>query len=304
MTHQNLIVNADDFGFSEGVSKGIIRAHLEGIVTTASGMVNMDTFASALQIQQSMAPDLELGLHINLTVGKPVSNPEQIGSLVSDRGYFDDTVRRCPRKIDAEHVEIEIRAQFDKFVKLTGTVPCHLNSHQYIGNFLPSALQVITTLASDNNIYVRCPMVFADHQKFVQFCEIMKISQLDYRVAHFIEYSHQQSLRNNEELRFPNFFEYRFYGNGAKIDNLLYLLKHLPEGTTELMCHPGYERDLNDEYNNRELELDILTDSRVLETIEEMGINLCRFGNKPKEDMCSDRIHNYSMSIERNMVNS
>ena len=72
---KRLIVNADDFGRSPGINRGILEAHLRGIVTSTTVMVNCPAAALGLERALAEAPDLGIGLHITLTAGRPLSPP-------------------------------------------------------------------------------------------------------------------------------------------------------------------------------------------------------------------------------------
>ena len=82
-----LIVNADDFGISEGINRGILEAHLYGIVTSTTVMPNGLSLANAISLAKSN-PSLGVGIHINIVEGKPVSNGHLIPSLVNKDGNF------------------------------------------------------------------------------------------------------------------------------------------------------------------------------------------------------------------------
>ena len=82
-----LIINADDFGMSEGVTLGILKAHRDGVLRSTTLMVGMPFAAQAAQMAKDY-PDLHIGIHFTLTAGKPVSDPKEIPSLVDQDGYF------------------------------------------------------------------------------------------------------------------------------------------------------------------------------------------------------------------------
>ena len=104
-----VIVNADDFGNSEGINRGIIAAHEQGIVTSTSLMVNTPATAAAVKLARAY-PNLGLGLHVNLT---------------------GEGERRVDLE-DRQAVKRELEEQFNRFVDLTGQLPTHLDSHQHV----------------------------------------------------------------------------------------------------------------------------------------------------------------------------
>jgi predicted glycoside hydrolase/deacetylase ChbG (UPF0249 family) len=105
-----LIVNADDFGASSGINRGILEAHRRGIVTSASLMVNMPAAEEAVLLSRD-APQLSVGLHVNFT--NEGDNP------VVDLN-------------DSEACRMELQRQVDWFEKLMGRLPTHLDSHQNV----------------------------------------------------------------------------------------------------------------------------------------------------------------------------
>jgi len=113
-----LIVNADDFGMSEGVNAGIVAAHRDGIVTSASLMVMRANALEAAELASDL-PRLGLGLHIDLSEWEPIDGIEQ---QVYERVDINDHAR----------VADEIAGQIELFVKLVGRPPDHLDSHQHV----------------------------------------------------------------------------------------------------------------------------------------------------------------------------
>ncbi len=130
-----LIVNADDFGLSPSVNQAVIRAHREGILTTASLMVNEAGFDEAVKLAKEN-PKLGVGLHLTLLHGHSALPPEKIPGLVNRRHefsnspvgvgmiyFFDDVLR--------EQLRAEIHAQFEKF-RSTGLSLDHVNGHLHL----------------------------------------------------------------------------------------------------------------------------------------------------------------------------
>jgi chitin disaccharide deacetylase len=118
-----LIVNADDFGASAGINRGILEAHQRGILTSTSLMVNMPAALEAIELSRAF-PNLGLGLHVNFT-------GESEGPVVDIA--------------DSDACRVELARQFDRFVALTGRLPTHLDSHHHVHrrkNLLPSFLDL------------------------------------------------------------------------------------------------------------------------------------------------------------------
>jgi predicted glycoside hydrolase/deacetylase ChbG (UPF0249 family) len=226
-----VIVNADDFGQSAGINRGIIEAHERGIVTSASLMVRGHA-ASAAAAYARARPRLSVGLHIDL------------GESVFRGGEWVPLYERVNRQ-DAREVETEIRAQLSICSEILGRAPTHLDSHQHVHIEEP-ARSIVDRLGSELGVPVR----------------------------------HRQP-----HLRYDG----RFYGQTgtgellpANISAawLMELLRDLPDGVTEVACHPGYPDDLVTMYGaERETELHVLCDPDVRRVVREEGIALISFSD-------------------------
>jgi predicted glycoside hydrolase/deacetylase ChbG (UPF0249 family) len=118
-SERRLIVNADDFGRSPGINTGILRAHAEGIVTSASLMVRWPSAAEAADAARPGRSRLSIGLHVDL------------GEWAYRHGEWTPVYEVVPTN-DAEAVEREVRAQLQRFRKLMGCDPTHFDSHQHV----------------------------------------------------------------------------------------------------------------------------------------------------------------------------
>lgn len=245
-----LIVNADDWNLTGGVSRGILEAHRQGIVTSTTALVNLPPDEASLA-ELRAAPALGVGLHLNLTWGRPLSPPEAVPSLVDDEGHF----RRDPRAVTARAKPMEARqeleAQIEAFETLFGRRPTHLDSHHHLHRY-PPLEEVVLDLALTAGLPLR--------------------SQ---------DPGFRDQLRG---LGVPT--PDHFVGDvGAEpywtVSRLLDTLAGLGEGVTELMCHPGrYDETLAwSRYGpQREAELAALADPEVRATAERLGIQLLHFG--------------------------
>lgn len=130
----NLIINADDFGLTKDINMAVSELFELGTITSTSVMVNMPY---AKDIENFL--DLKkfgIGLHFNLTQGKPISKPSEIGSVIDEFGNFF-TVQELKnrikkRKVFRAHVLKEIRAQYDWLFEIVGERLTHIDSHQDI----------------------------------------------------------------------------------------------------------------------------------------------------------------------------
>lgn len=127
---KQVIINADDFGMSEAFNYGVIKAYTDGIVSSTTIMINMDSAEHAINLAKNY-PNLFIGQHTNFVLGKPCADPTKIPSLVDNNGFFHRSLeyRTGKRKFIYEEVKIETIAQMEKFKKLTGNYPAHIEGH-------------------------------------------------------------------------------------------------------------------------------------------------------------------------------
>jgi predicted glycoside hydrolase/deacetylase ChbG (UPF0249 family) len=152
-----LIVNADDLGLDDDVNQGIVDAHRAGLVRSTSAIVNMPSTEAGIRLARN-EPDLEIGLHLNLTEGKCLAAPRSIASIVDDRGYFlfdtndiGSSIQRWRERVSTipemvDHITAEIDAQVDHFRGL-GLRIAHLNAHHYFPLFHPRVYEAYVRVA-------------------------------------------------------------------------------------------------------------------------------------------------------------
>jgi predicted glycoside hydrolase/deacetylase ChbG (UPF0249 family) len=278
-----LIVNADDFGISEGVSRGVIEGHRHGIISSSSVMINMPFAKEAIRKAKCEAPGLGLGLHINLTWGRPVLSLKDVSSLVSSEGIFQGMFHLGISPPEPDHVRSEILAQFNHYVEIAGEVPDHLDSHQFVTYVFPVALSAMLDLAAEHELPIRSPMPFFDPAVMRDMIDATMGDAFSERaMAAYRQYieSGRQVFSRARHTRWPDHFEYHFYDKGSNKDNLVKILQALSPGTTEIMCHPGYGMDLekNEGYRElREQELGVLMDPEIKEVMKSERIELVKF---------------------------
>src|SRR5690242_8074881 len=128
-----LIVNADDYGLSANVSRGIRQACSQGIVKSTTCMMNMPTVVDDIEIALRETPGLGLGVHLVLTAGHPLLPADQVSTLVQIDGAFLKLDQLTARQaaLDAAQAKAEWRVQIEKFVAAAGRKPTHLDSHHH-----------------------------------------------------------------------------------------------------------------------------------------------------------------------------
>jgi predicted glycoside hydrolase/deacetylase ChbG (UPF0249 family) len=269
-----LIVNADDYGRSPGVSTGIRQAHQNGIVTATTVMINLPGATTDVQLAMRQTPELALGVHLNLTVGCPCAPGSDVPSLVDSNGIFPrkDDLHRFPERLDPSEVEREWRAQIETFLA-TGARLDHIDSHHHIALLSPDIWNCCLSIALDYRCGVRTPLPSDVNRqsltnlfprRFVDFTSKTATEQIAAAGVHHVD----------------NFLG-SFFSDQATREHLLSLLDGLPQGIHELMCHPGIADDIlcaSAGYTvERETELEILTDPSVTQFVQTAGIKLSTY---------------------------
>lgn len=264
---KRLIINSDDYGRTPEISRGIRDAHLRGVVTSTTCMMNIPTTAEDVAVALKETPMLGMGVHLVLTMGNPISTSETVPSLTDENGHFlknATLVKRLP-DIKMDEVTREWRAQIEAFVKASGRTPTHLDSHHHSSYFSPGLFHGMLELAKEYDCAIRFPFT-GDISK--------ELEETNKRVPELIK---------EFNPRHPDRFVVDFYEERATREELIAMMNVLPDGTTEIMCHPGYTDDAfakESVYNNqRDRELEILTDPSVKEAVQARGIELITFAD-------------------------
>lgn len=269
-----LIVNADDYGRTSAVSAGIRAAHQCGIITSATVMANMQGIEYDLRTALRDTPKLGLGAHLTLTSGRPILPPEYVNTLVDEKGHFLDLQAFAGRagQVDLSQVKAEWKAQVDYFASVTGKPPDHLDSHHHVSYYTPGLFRAFLELARDYDCPIRLPLATGT---------MISTGLPEDLYASFAAFAPRLIAEFNP--RRPDYFTAGFYGENATKDHLLKILASLPQGTTEIMSHPGYADTgliSGSTYaRQRVLELSVLTNPDVKDFITSAGIKLINFGD-------------------------
>lgn len=223
-----LIVNADDFGLHPGINAGILKAHREGIVTSASLSPNGAAFADAAQ-QAKATPGLAVGIHLTLVGEPPLSDPASLPTLAPDGRlphYFTTLFRRLLLgRISHDEIEREMAAQVARVVD-AGILVSHLDSHQHVHlhpTLLPIAMRVARRFA------IRAVRAAR---------EVFALSGIRPALLSLFARRAAGRLRAND-LRTPDACLGLADTGSLDEARLAQLLGALPEGVSELICHPG-----------------------------------------------------------------
>lgn len=261
---KRLIINSDDYGRTPEISRGIREAHLNGVVTSTTCMMNIPTTAADVAIAVQETPRLGLGVHLVLTMGKPLLPREAVPSLVDEAGNhfkYMPFVENLPR-LNIIEVKAEWRAQIERFIQAAGRKPTHLDSHHHSSFFSPALFRAMLELAQEYGCAIRDPFTEVSR-------EIAETSK------------HAPALLQEFDPKRPDVFFVNFYDEGATHEELLKILAAVQDGTSELMCHPGHVDEAfaqESVYNfQREREFTILTDPAIKQAIQAQGIELITF---------------------------
>ena len=276
MPNTKLVVNADDLGLAESVNRGIADTIELGVVTSTSLIVNMPALDDAvrkLRYLRAIGKNISVGLHFNLVTGQPLSD---CPSLTDERtGEFHPLrtliLRSVARRIDLDDVQRELDAQL-RMAKVSlakvGMRITHIDSHRH-AHCLPGIFALVNRTAEQHGIsHVRHPY---EARTIIRRPRAALASQFLRTILYRQRPSDDVSFTGFGAMASPT-----FHTDIAK------LLNQLPEGTTELMVHPGYDSDelaAVDSYRApREREVYALISPRLREQIEQLGVELTNFG--------------------------
>lgn len=146
-----VIFNGDDFGITKACNYAILDCFKDGVLTSTSMMSNMPGAQHAAQLMKEY-PELSVGLHLNLTVGRPLTSG--LKTIVKEDGTLNKGILKDASKVDLEELRIEMKAQFDRFVELCGQLPTHINSHHGI-ELVQGAEELVLELSRQYDLPVR-----------------------------------------------------------------------------------------------------------------------------------------------------
>jgi hopanoid biosynthesis associated protein HpnK len=277
---KQLIVNADDLGLTPAVNRGVVRAFRDGIVTSASLLVTGSAFEEAVDLAREN-PELDVGLHLTLVEEQAVLGREGLPTLVDETGRFPRTSSEFFRRavlgrINWAEIEREIAAQIARFQE-TGLRLSHLNSHQHLHMF-PPVFQIIRRLTRGmDNVWIRNP---AGRWRKSPGVRMKRWAQ---QVGLNMVCLSARALHGSPLPEMPDGM-YGFDVGGCLTRSVLeQILRKIPDGLYELVCHPGEDdADTRRRYNHWGYrwaeELEALTAPETRMVAKEQGIVLTSFG--------------------------
>jgi predicted glycoside hydrolase/deacetylase ChbG (UPF0249 family) len=268
-SRKQLVVNADDFGFTPDVNQGIVEAHRGGILTATTLMANGAAFDGAVRLARE-TPTLDVGCHLVLVGGQ---------SLISGKD-FPPTVGRLVAAMAARQIRVydELAAQVRRIVA-AGIQPTHLDTHKHT-HLAPPVLDAVARLSQEFGIrWVRRPFDF-------QIGAAGGTAPLATRLAggamKLLRGRFQRVLERHGCRSTDHFAGFQITGRWRTAE-LVKLLGLLPEGTTELMCHPGrcgtaLRQAHTRLKESREEELEALMAAETRAALARGGIELVNYG--------------------------
>ena len=290
---RRLIINADDFGLTVGVNRAIVEAHEHGVVSSATLMANGQAFADAVCLARS-TPRLGVGCHVALVDGAPLLHQTQVSSLLDNgsssagaprfrEGILKFGALALLDRLGADEIEAEATAQIRK-LQASGIAVTHLDSHKHTHVF-PRVLRPLLQAARNCGVRaIRNPF------------ERIQGSQLAASPSLWRRWTEVGVLRGlakqfREAVQQAGIFTpdgtLAIVATGALNERLLQLMvENLPEGTWELVCHPGYnDGDLQGIRtrlrDSREQELRILTSRSTRDLLTASRIEVVSFREVP-----------------------
>jgi chitin disaccharide deacetylase len=273
LNDRRLIMNADDFGLSRAVTTGILEAAEAGAVTSASMLVNLDDFEETVARARSFGR-LPLGLHLNFTMGRPLTGAPSLTSRGGDFYGLATLVKRASLgMVDSADVARECAAQLDRIAE-AGIAVTHLDSHRHI-HVHPALFAPVTETATSRGVRaVRAPLEPISTNIGDWPATMKKVAlSLSSRLSGAIRPGHGPD----------HFYGISLQGGRSFASRLFGLIPRLPSGTSEIMTHPGHadcSLRSHDSYNwQREEELVVLLSHQFRELLDRHGIQLTDFAS-------------------------
>jgi predicted glycoside hydrolase/deacetylase ChbG (UPF0249 family) len=230
---RTIYINADDFGWTDGHNLAVERAHRYGVLNRASLLANGLAFEGAVGLAGEM-PNLQVGVHLTLNEGRPLSSPANLSMLLNGSQLFPDTLNALARlwlggRLSRIEVRREWRAQIEHVLK-AGIRPSHLDSHKHV-HLIPPLLDVAVQLAGEYKIpYLRLPKESKAGALFERGLSGATLWMLAVRA---------QQIMSRSGLSFASCFIGVGSSGAMTGDRLLRAVRSAPQGITEIMTHPA-----------------------------------------------------------------
>jgi predicted glycoside hydrolase/deacetylase ChbG (UPF0249 family) len=276
-----LVVNADEFGLTDDISRGILAAHDDGIVTSTSVMGTCRDLPGTVALL-AQAPRLGVGLHLSLVGGAPIAPPKTVASLLGGNEEFpgnarEHLVRWLKGSLSPDDIEREFAAQITR-AREAGLTVDHLDTHQHIG-FLPPVGRAVETVAKRFGI---SGMRSTAEQPTLGWVTDLARGTLASLVGGLAWLTRRQlgTIKHG-----PVTWGYAEAGRLDEV-RILEIIGRLGPGSHELICHPGNADDSTGGFGfvptapfRRTRELAALSSPIVRQAIASRGLALCRWAD-------------------------
>jgi chitin disaccharide deacetylase len=282
---RRLIVNADDFGYTSGVNRAIIEAHVHGVVTSSTLMANGAAFDEAVQLAATV-PKLSVGCHIVLTDGEPVLNVTQLPTLTVNSHFRDGMMTFAARAITGqmrpEEISAEATAQIRK-LQAAGISVSHIDTHKHTHLF-PKILRPLLQAAAACGVRairnpfgprlpLRSSQLLSRPNLWTRHAQVRILQTFAGKFRHAVD---------REGFSTPD-GTLGIVVTGVLDESLFHAIaRSIPEGTWEFVCHPGYvdaalQSAKTRLRESREIELRVLTLRAAREILAQQGIQLISY---------------------------
>ena len=283
---RRLVINADDFGLTAGVNRAVAEAHSRGVITSTTLMARSAAFSDAVQIA-SRYPQLGVGCHIVLVDGTPVLPPHLVPSLLQSGTAFRRTLTQLALAVARNHissaeVEAEAAAQIAQ-VQSAGIRISHIDAHKHAHVF-PSILKPLLRAARAAGIYaVRNPFSPGRYLPWEKLLRHPELWKRFFAVQLFRGFAPDfRRIVERDGMITTNGALGVVETGALSLELLRIIIRNMPEGTWELVCHPGYNdaelatvrTRLRD---SRAREFEILTSPELTALLAEQGVELITY---------------------------
>ncbi len=259
-----VIINADDYGLTRGVSEGILLGMRNGVITDTSAIVNADAFEECARLARTQGIKA-MGLHCLLTMGKPLSDPQTIPSLVNEQGMFMSREQFMAADISLTEAEAELELQIAKLQR-SGLQLSHIDTHHGFMGKSKAMSELFIKLAKKYHVPLR--------NEFVRGDKLVSVKPIDLS---------QAGVRCTDALYINH--GYPHHTTVEVIESLQKAMRQYE--TIEICCHAGFSDDelraLSVLNEDRKLELDVMLDPQLRAFIQTNDLHLMSYADYNKE---------------------
>ena len=291
---RRLIINADDFGLTSGVNRGIAEAHEHGIVTSTTLMANSSAFGDAAKLAGTFAGQerWSVGCHVVLLDGEPLSPADRVRTLLASHSangsacfrenLNEFAIAAFRHQLNPGDIEAEAAAQFER-LQAAGIQPSHFDTHKHAHMF-PAVLRPLLRAAKAHSIpAVRNPFgqvwplplssLLRTRQLWKRFAQLNVLRSFEGNFRREVESHGLRTTDGSLGVLVTGELDLKLFSAMAE---------SMPEGTWELVCHPGYnDADLNVVptrlRHSREQELRLLTSDETKAILLRQQIDLISY---------------------------